>query len=229
MPINVPSTCAARVPLRGPGSRWITAAVVMTSLACGPRLAEAAQIKVFSANGMKPIVSAIAPRFEMASGDKLLLDFAETGELLKSIANGETADVFCVPQLALDELTRQGKIAPAIKATVASTTLGLAVRDGAPTPATASVDAFRKWLLTANSIVMTDPAAGGVGSEYFLDVLKRLGIVDVMKPRLTFTSGAGTYNADLVASGRAEVAVQLSHLIRQAHGVRLVPLRRHSS
>ncbi|HLI51813.1 MAG TPA: substrate-binding domain-containing protein [Thermomicrobiaceae bacterium] len=225
------NTAAAPIVVMKPvafGKRiWCAVTVAATALICvsgSPAIAHAAAIKVLCANGMKPILSAIVSRFEAASGDAVILDCTETGDLMKRIAAGQAGDLYVVPKRALKELIKQGKIAPAIKFDVASTTLGLAVRDGAPLPADASIEAFREWLRTVHSIVLTDPAAGGVGSDYFLGILDRLGIADAMRPRLVLASSAGSYNAELVAAGKVEVAVQLSHLIRQVQDVQLVPL-----
>jgi molybdate transport system substrate-binding protein len=208
--------------------RSLAAAAVAIFMVCvgpaGSVVANAAEIRIISANGLRPVLAALAGRFEAASGDKAIFSFDETGVLLQRIKRGESSDVYILPKPALEGLMTQGKIAPDSVADIASTTLGMAVRSGAPTADTSTVDGFRRWLLGVNAIVMTDPAAGGVGSAHFLAVLQRLGIADEMKPRLILTPGAGDYNAELVAAGKADVAVQLSHLIRQVHGVELVSL-----
>lgn len=109
-------------------------------------------------------------------------------------------------------------------ADIASTTLGMALPDDASKQDTGTLDDFRRWLLGSNAIVMSDPGAGGIASAHFLTVLQRLDIAGAMKSRLVFTTDDGSYNAELVAAGKADVAVQLSHLIRQVRGVDLVPL-----
>jgi len=177
-----------------------------------------------SANGLRPVLTALAGRFETTSGDRAILTFDEAGALLRRIEAGESSDVRILPKSALEELTKAGKIAPESVREIASATLGKAVADGAPKPDTSTVDGFRGWLLGVDAIVMTDPAAGGIGSAHFLRVLQTLGIADAMKSRLIFTAAAGSYNAELVAAGKADAAVQLSHLIRPVRGVALVPL-----
>jgi len=177
-----------------------------------------------SANRLRPVLGTLVGRFESASRGQVTLSFAETGTLLRRIETGESSDVYVLPKNALEGLMKEGKIAPESVADIASTTLGLALPTGAAKPDTAAVDDFRRWLLGKNAIVMTDPAAGGIGSAHFLSILQRLGIADAMKSRLVFTAGNGSYNAALVAAGKADVAVQLSHLIRQVPGFELVPL-----
>ena len=175
-----------------------------------------------SANGVRPILGAIASRFETMSGDKLTLAFDETGALLKRIVSGEDADLYVLPKTALEGLAKEGKIRPTVWSMCqhhAGTPCGWEQKSDMTT-----VDGFRRWLLGIKSIVITDPAAGGIGSDHFFRVLQRLGIADEMKSRLTFTSGAGNYNAELVVAGKADAAVQLSHLIRQVRSVDLVAL-----
>src|SRR5207237_7906123 len=85
-----------------------------------------------------------------------------------------------------------------------------------------SAEAFKRSLLAAATIVITDPASGGVSGVHFASVLKRLGIADALEPRLRLTQDV--LNAEVVARGEAEMAVQLSHEIRSVAGVDFVPL-----
>jgi ABC-type molybdate transport system substrate-binding protein len=134
-----------------------------------------------SANGMKPILAAIAARFEAASGDTLLPTFGETGALLERIEIGESSDVYILPRSALEDLAAAGRLAPDSMAGIASTALAMAVPEGTPMVDPSTAEGFRRWLLGVHSIVMTDPAAGGIGSAHFLAVLQRLDLADAMK------------------------------------------------
>ena len=58
-------------------------------------------------------------------------------------------------------LVQQGKIAPCDRMILACVGIGVAVRAQAPKPDISSVEAFRRTLLAAKSIVYTDPATGG--------------------------------------------------------------------
>ena len=52
---------------------------------------KAAEIKVFSANGVKTIMGDLVPQFETATGHKVTVSFGEAGELRHRILEGGEA------------------------------------------------------------------------------------------------------------------------------------------
>jgi len=191
-------------------------------MAFGGRAADAAEIRVFSANGVKMIMADLAPSFEKTTGHTLIVSFGEAGELRHRILDGEEFDLAFLPALTLRDLATLGKIAAGSMVDIALTEVGMAVRAGAEKPDTSSADAFKRSLLAAASIAITDPASGGVSGVHFAGVLQRLGIAEAMEPRLRLTTGV--LNAELVARGDVEMAVQLAHEIRGVAGVEFVAL-----
>src|SRR5229473_5843979 len=73
--------------------------------------AEAAEIRVLSANGVKTIMADLVPRFESASGHRLIVTFGQAGELRRGILGGEGFDVAILPAQAMRELATLGKVA----------------------------------------------------------------------------------------------------------------------
>jgi molybdate transport system substrate-binding protein len=67
----------------------------------------------------------------------------------------------------IEDLVQQGKIARDSKLTLARVGYGVAVRAGSAKPDIASVEAFKRALLAARSIVYTDPAVGGASGIHF--------------------------------------------------------------
>ncbi len=184
--------------------------------------AAAAEIRVFSAHGVKTIVGELLPRFEGITGHHSRVIFGEAGELRHRILDGEGFDLALLPAATLAELAKRGKIAAASVVDIARTDVGIGVRARGAKPDTGSAEAFKRSLQAASSIVITDPASGGVSGVHFADVLRRLGIAHEMNPKLKLTRGA--LNAEMVADGEAELAVQLAHEIRAVAGVEFVPL-----
>ncbi len=197
----------------------IIAALTMAFLG---RAADAAEIRVLSANGVKTIMADLAPRFEKTTGHTLNVSFGEAGELRHRILDGEGFDLAFLPAQTLRDLAALGKIAAASMVDIALTDVAMAVRAGAEKPDTSSADAFKRSLLAATSIAITDPASGGVSGVHFASVLQRLGIAEAVEPKLRLTNGV--LNAELVARGEVEMAVQLAHEIRGVAGVDFVPL-----
>ena len=59
--------------------------------------ADAAEIKVLSANGAKLILEALVPQFEGETNNKVTTSYGEAGVLRKRILDGEAFDVTFLP------------------------------------------------------------------------------------------------------------------------------------
>jgi len=147
---------------------------VITFLSClaFTGLPHAAEIKVLSVNGVKLVLGELVSNFEQGSGHKVTVGLGEAGVLRKRIEDGEPFDVAILPRPATDELVKQNKIAAGSPVNVVRAPFGIGTRAGAPKPDTTSLDAFKRSLLAAKSIVYTDPATGGVTGVFFARVLE---------------------------------------------------------
>src|SRR5580700_9203289 len=124
-----------------------TLAVLAGLLAAAiPVPAAAADIKVLTAGAFKQVVLALVPEFEKATGHKVALDNDTVGALVKSIEGGEAFDVAILSSAALDKLAKEGKTAPGAVA-LARVGIGVVVKEGAPQPDIATVEAFKRALL----------------------------------------------------------------------------------
>ena len=182
--------------------------------------AYAAEIKVLSANGVRAILVELAGKFESAAGNKITIEFGEAGEIKKRIQDGEVFDMSILPLPVFEDLIKQQKIVAGTTVGVARTTFGMGVRTGDPKPDVSSADALKRSLLATKSIVITDPATGGVTGVHFQSVVERLGIADEIKSKLRLNKGS--YNAEFVAKGEADLAVQGDHEIRCVPGITFV-------
>jgi molybdate transport system substrate-binding protein len=149
------------------------------------------------------------------------ISFGEAGDLRKRIQGGEIADVTVLPRIVLDQVMADGNIVPGTITDVAQSSIGIGVRKSGPKPDISSADKFKQALLAAKAIVATDPASGGVAGVHVADVLRRLGIMDQLTPKLKLTRGQR--NAEFVAKGEADIAVQLSNEIRIVPGIEFIP------
>jgi molybdate transport system substrate-binding protein len=179
--------------------------------------AEAAELKVLSAIGMRPVMEDLGPKFERTTGHKLVITFGTLGAVVKRVQGGETADVVIIPRQGIDTLVKDGKAAADDVTVVALSGIGVAVRKGSPKPDISSPEALKRALLAAKSITYGDPAQGGASGPHFAKVLDRLGIANEMKSK-TVLGEPGV----LVANGEAEIAVQLSQLLISVPGIELV-------
>jgi molybdate transport system substrate-binding protein len=176
-------------------------------------IASAAEIKVLCTQALKGTMAKLGPQYESKTGDKLLITYGATGQLLARLNQGEPVDVIIVTGPALADLAKSGKVVDSSRADVARSGIGVAIRRGAPRIDISTVDAFKKTLLAAKYITYTDPAAGGASAVYFVELIKKLGIAEQLAPKTKLAPG-GTSSAALVVSGEADLAVQnISELI----------------
>ena len=108
-----------------------------------------------------------------------------------------------------------GRIAAGTIADITRSSVGLAVRAGAPKPDIATVEAFKQALLNARSIAYSDGPSGA----YIAALLERLGIADAMKSKTKLT---GRPVAELMAGGEAEIGMQQIVAILPVEGAELV-------
>lgn len=165
--------------------------------------ARADDIKVLSSVAMRAVIEELAPRFEKQSGHRVVATFGLAGALKTRIEGGEAYDLAVLTPAQIDDLINQGKAAPASRAVIARTGLGLMVRAGAPRLDTGNVDAFKRTLLASRSLTYVPAGASGIA---FLATGTQLGIAAALEPKTKPAASGEDVNAN-VTSGAAEIAV----------------------
>jgi molybdate transport system substrate-binding protein len=197
----------------------VAAALLFCSIATTTAaVAEPAEIKVLTSVALTSALDELAPQYERATGNKLTIGYSLIADIKKRILAGETADVIILSRPAMDDLAKQDKFAPGGIVNVAQVVV--AVRAGAPNPDISSVEALKRSLLAAKSIVYSDPAKGGASGVYFAHVVEQLGIAEQLKARTILVPGAQA--ADVVAKGEAEIGVGQASEIVPVVGAQLV-------
>jgi molybdate transport system substrate-binding protein len=188
-----------------------------------PTPSDAAEIKVLTTRAMNHVLTELAGAFQRTSEHKIAIILAPPAEIRRRIVNGEIVDVAMSGSGAVEDLVQQGKIAPGDRLILARVGVGVAVRAGAAKPDIASVEAFKRALLAAKSIVYTDPAVGGGSGIHFEKVLDRLGIAKEIKAKSILNARAATTpSAEIVARGDAELGIQLISEIISVPGAELL-------
>jgi molybdate transport system substrate-binding protein len=183
--------------------------------------AQAAELKVLSAIGMRLVMEDLGPKFEQTTGHKLAISFDAGGVVVKRVQDGETADVVMLPQPALERLMRDGKLVAGSETLLARSGIGVAVRKGVSKPDISSPEALKRTLLAAKSITYSNPVLGGASGTHFAKVLDRLGIGSEMKPKTVFSKIPGEVG-QLVANGEAEIAVHQIQELISVPGIEIV-------
>jgi molybdate transport system substrate-binding protein len=196
------------------GSSGIAASLLLMLL---PATAAAAEIKVMYPPPLRTMLAELIPQFERTSGHKLAVTYESSWLLVERIRKGETPDVAFLTARQADDLIRESKLARRVD--VASSSIGLAVRAGAPKPDIATVEAFKRTLLAAKSFARNEGADSGVFMSGLLD---RLGLAEAMRPKTTLVRQG--FVAELVAKGEVELGAQQMPELMAIAGVDATPL-----
>src|SRR3954470_14407683 len=98
-----------------------------------PAVAAAAELKVIGGSAVITVMEVLVPRFEAATGDKVVTDFdGAIGAMARRVEKGERADVLVVSRQQVDALAAAGKLLADSRAELARLGVGVFVRKGAP-------------------------------------------------------------------------------------------------
>jgi molybdate transport system substrate-binding protein len=179
------------------------------------------EITLRSANVFTGVLDGLVKEFEAATGTRVTLVYGTAGEIRRQIAAGEPCEVTILPRPMMDDVVRAEHVERGTVVNLARSAVGVAVRAGAPKPDLSSVDAFRRALLTAQSISYPDPARGGATGILVAHLLQQLGITNEIGPKTRFPP-AGQFAVDVVARGEADLAISQPMEVFGKTGVELV-------
>jgi molybdate transport system substrate-binding protein len=105
--------------------------------------------------------------------------FATAPMIVKQMGEGAKADVVLAPPAVLDELAKSGKIDATTRTAVGKVGVGVASRNGGPTPDISSADALKKSVLSAETLAFNTASTG-----LYLDRLfEKMGITAEVKAK----------------------------------------------
>jgi molybdate transport system substrate-binding protein len=180
--------------------------------------AQTRELRVMVSDGMKTVVEVLTPQIEDSTGRKLAARFNSSKNLRDKIQAGEPFDAAILTSDVLDDLIKQGKIAPDTRADISRTGMGIGVRAGAPKPDISTPEALKRTLLNAKSISFNPT---GASATHTYDMFARLGIAEAVKSKLILDAEAGRPQMN-VAGGKAELVISLIPEIKFFPGVDLV-------
>ena len=178
------------------------------------------EIKVLSVPALKPPLDVLGPQFERATGHKLNVKYAGSSELTRQFNAGETFDAALVWPAMIDQLLKEGKLAPGTRTEIVRVAIAVAIKKGAQKPDISTTDAFKRSLLGAKSI---SHSAEGASGTYLKGLFERLGIAADMQPKLRPQPG-GPFVVGPVVRGEVELAIITTPYIVIEPGAELVGL-----
>ena len=171
-----------------------------------PSLAQ--PVRLMTSGGFAEAHQRLFPVFEQQTGGKVESAYgssmgASTTSIPNRLARGETADVVVLARSALDKLVAEGHVVPGSQVDLVRSSIGVAVRAGAPVPDIGTEEKFKQLLLSAPSIAYSASASS---TYYETQMLKKLGIEAQVLPKSKKVVGdrVGT----IVARGDAAVGMQ---------------------
>lgn len=168
---------------------------------------------------------ALVPQVERVTKKKVVTATTSVGTGDTSIPNrlkrGEIADLVIVADALLRQLIDEGLVMKESSAHVARSSMGIAVRAGAPKPDLSSADALRRVFLDAKVIAYSASVSG----QYLTsELLQKLGIAEAVLSKCRFVGG-GERTGAVVARGDADIAFQqMSELLPVPGIAHITPL-----
>ena len=193
--------------------------VVMLLAASG---VQADEIKVMTSGALSTALREVTPAFERASGSTLIIVSGGSvagapDSIPDRLQRGERADVLIMAAGGIDDLTKAGRVVAGSRVDLARSSIGMAVRAGAPKPDISSVDALTRTLLAAKSVAFSSSVSGVyISTELF----QRLGIANQMRAKSRKVESEPV--AAVVARGEAEIGFQQISELRPVPGIEVV-------
>ena len=199
--------------------RHIPVGLMAVALLSGPR-ADAAEVKVISAGSVRGLIGGMIDDYSRQSGHTFNFTVGTTGQLRSIILSGEPADLIIASQTLMGELEKTGKMTAGSRSDLGRVGIGVAVRDGTPSPDLSTPEALKQTLLAAKSVAFTNPAEGGTSGLYLMKLLDRFDLTAAVMAKAVLEKG-GKESAVAVADGRAEMAVTFISEIVAVKGAKL--------
>ena len=167
-----------------------------------------AEIRVITSGAFTEAYKQLVPLFERESGHKVISSFgASMGNAPDAIptrlARGEQFDIIILAGPALDGFIKEGKAVAGSRVDLVRSTIGFAVKSGAPKPDISTVPKLKQTLLDAKSIAYSASASG---TYFSTQLVQKLSIAEQVLPKSKriLSERVGT----VVARGDAELGLQ---------------------
>jgi molybdate transport system substrate-binding protein len=182
-------------------------------LAMASGTVRAAEIAFFCTDALAPSMRELTPEFEKKTGHTVKLTVANAGTIAARLQAGDAPDLAVTLPPAWDRLRQEGRIDPDVRTVIGKVGLGAFTRKGAEKPDIATLQSFSEAVRNARRVAVRDPAQRSPVGIYMLGLFDRLGLSDVVKPKLLLTQHPPYEevlkgDADLGFSTLAEIAAE---------------------
>jgi molybdate transport system substrate-binding protein len=171
-------------------------------------------VNVIASLAIKAAYLELVPAFERQSRSKVETQWVGMADIRKRMLAGEVTDVVIGSAALIEDLIAGGSLDSRTRTDLAKSGVGAAVRRGARKPDIGNVDALKKALLNASSIVYSSGPSG----LYLAELFQRLGLAEALKAKAK-QAPPGVLVGELVARGQFELCFQQLPELRQVAGI----------
>ena len=174
----------------------------------------AAEINFVSSTAMREPLDELIPMFERTSGHKVVINFYPAATLVIKVKEDVPADLVMTTPDNIETLVKDGKLVAGSRVDFAHSSVGVAVRAGAPKPDISTAEGLKNALLAAKTVGISKGPSG----VYLMTVMQRLGIADQVRAK-AISPDLGVRVGTLVAKGEAEIGVQQVNELLPIQGI----------
>jgi molybdate transport system substrate-binding protein len=179
-------------------------------------MAEVNGITIMATAAVKEAFRELVPQFERSRQCSATALWMPTMDMMRRLEGGEVVDVILLTGETIDELTAKGIVAPGSRTDIMKSSVGMAVRAGAPKPDIHTAEAFKRSMLAARSIAYSFGPSG----VYIAELFEHLGIAEQLGARAKQVKGVPI--GELVAEGEAEIGFQQVSELLPVSGIDLL-------
>lgn len=160
------------------------------------------KLHVLCAGAVQGLVKAMASGFLEQTGATLVGRFGAVGAMKEALMSGAPCDVLIVTDAMLRALSGNGAIDTEPLAPIGRVRTGVAARVGETLPRVDSAEHLKATLLAAPALYLPDIEKSTAGA-HVASMLDRLGIRDMLAPKLAIFANGATAMAALAERGAA--------------------------
>lgn len=161
--------------------------IIIAAICLVAGASSAAEIRVISGGAVEPGLEAFARLVRRELGHELRILYNTAPQIAKRLSAGEVYDILFSPPATIEIAVNEGRGVADTRVPVGRVGAGIIVRAGAALPDVATVDALKRALLAADSVVYNTASTG-----IYLDKLfAKTGIAEALKAKTTrYPTGA---------------------------------------
>jgi molybdate transport system substrate-binding protein len=153
------------------------------ALAFSASVATAAEVRLIAVGALRGALDKIVADYTKETGNQVNFTAGSPPMVAQKLL-AEPYDVVVQSTAAMDDAAKAGAIKTDTRIGVARGGIGLAVRKGAAVPDISTPEAFKKALMAANVIVITDPTMPNASGIVTQHILEDAGIMDAIKSKV---------------------------------------------